>query len=462
MSGSVAVVLDALWQSFGWAPSDQGWDLRSGPTPVAGDLPVTDMATGAYAALAMAAAHLHSARGGDPLAPFVDRRLAGLALTGNDFVRIDGVEPDKWGPITGYFRCKDGGYVYLHGQFPHLRDGLLNLFGAQLDRTSMAAALQNWNAQDAETAGQERGLCVMRVRDRAEWEAHSQRAVLAKKPVAEMIELGNGTRPLPVAGSKPLSSVRVLDLSRVLAGPMAGRALAELGADVLRISAPNLPSLEQLVIDTGFGKRAAFADIKTEEGRANLNALISDADILIDGFRPGVLAAQGYGVENLRDLNPSLSIITLSAFSTDGPWGGRRGYDSYVQGGVGLTAPPVKGDPPIRLSTQPLDYLVGCLCACGGVIAMIKRMERQSHLIEMSLARTAMWVWELADQLGPDTSAPAANMTIEDLRAEGLIRQTDSAFGLLETLAPPYGFDGALIEWASPPPRLGSAAPDWF
>lgn len=460
MSSAVQRALSSILNSAGWSPSKNDLVVHDDKAGVSGALPVSDMAAAAYGALALAAADLHQARGGKRLTPFVDRRHAGIALTGNDYVRIDGKAPDKWGAVTGYFRCRDGAYVYLHGQFPHLKAGLLDLFGVVEYRAKMAEAVAQWTADEAEAAGQARGLCVLKVRDRAEWQAHDQCAALSRKPLVAMAPLGK-SKALPPASDLPLSGIRVLDLSRVIAGPMAGRALAELGADVIRISAPDLPSLEPLVIDTGFGKRAAFADIRTDEGRAALTGLIRGADILIDGFRPGALAAKGFSADAMMAANPSLTIIDLSAFSNVGPWAGRRGYDSYVQAGIGLTAPETKGEAPVRLSTQPLDYLTGALCAFGGVLSLLLRPNTGSRHVEMSLARTGMWVSEMADALPPEPSPSAENATFGKLKADGLIRKMTSDFGEVMALAPPYGFNGERIGWRSPPCRLGSSAPTW-
>ena len=461
MTAAVDCALASILSTVDWRPSESSLIIHDTALGVAGDLPVSDMAEAAYGALALAAAELHTVRGGAQLKPFVDRRRAGLALTGNDYVRIDGETPDKWGAVTGYFRCSDGAYVYLHGQFPHLKDGLLDLFGVNEDRAEMTAAVAKWTADEAEVAGQARGLCVLKVRDRKTWETHPQFKALSQQALVELSPMG-AAKPLPSAGNMPLSGIRVLDLSRVIAGPMAGRALAELGADVIRISAPDLPSLEPLVIDTGFGKRAAFADLNTSAGKAALKRLIRDADIIIDGFRPDALAAKGFSVEDMMEMNPSLSIIDLSAFSNVGPWARRRGYDSYVQAGIGLTAPKQKGNAPGRLSTQPLDYLTGALCAFGGVLSLLSRPVSGPLHVEMSLARTGMWVWDMADVLPVDPSLPAENASFEELNSAGLIHQFDTDFGKVEALAAPYGFDQRFVEWSGAPHRLGSSETVWL
>lgn len=447
-------VLESVAASVGWAPASERLQVVPGAARVATSHPVSDMAAGAYGALALAAADY---AGGAPT-PVVDRAHAGVALAGNEYLTIDGAAPETWDPITGYYRCADERFVYLHANFPHLREGLLRLFGAENDRASMAARLSAWTAAGAEETAQAAGLCCMMTRSRAEWEAHPQRAALAAQPLIRIAEIGAGGRPPRRLDGRPLAGLRVLDLSRVIAGPMAGRALAELGAEVLRVSAPDLPHIPGLVVDTGFGKRAAFADLTTENGRAALRALAAEADVVIDGFRPGALAAKGFGPKALAALNPGVTVVTLSAFSDVGPWAGRRGYDSYVQGGVGLAA----GAPPRRLPCQPLDYLTGCLCAFGAVVALTRRRETGgARLVEMSLARTAMWVWEMSDLLGPDTEAPGANIGREDAAARGWIRRMETRRGAVAALAPPYRFAEDPLDWAGPPPVLGEDPPAW-
>ncbi|MEO1611269.1 MAG: CoA transferase [Pseudomonadota bacterium] len=464
MTAAARAALASVMAEAGWDGDVARLEIADAPSAIASPLPISDAAAAAYGALALAAAEFGDLRGVS-LTPRVNRRLAGLANAGNEYLTVDGIAPKTWGNITGYYRCKDGGSVYCHGIFEHLRDGLLDLFGAEDDRASMAARLAAWTAEEAEAAGQSRGLCVMRQRTRAEWEAHPQRAELAAQPLLriEPFSDGGGARralpPLSHDGG-PLAGVRVLDLTRVIAGPMAGRALAELGADVLRVSGPGLPFIEPLVIDTGFGKRNAEINLRSEAGRATLAALIRDADILIDGYRPGALAAKGFGTEALAALNPGLIHVRVSAFSDVGPWAGRRGYDSYVQSGVGLTAPADPDDPPVRLPCQPLDYLTGCLSACGAILGLIRReASGRGAVAEMSLARTAMWIWEMADALGPDPAPPARNPTEAEARGEGFIREMDSGFGKVGALAPPYGFKEREAEWRAPPLPLGTAAP---
>ncbi|MEM7213275.1 MAG: CoA transferase, partial [Pseudomonadota bacterium] len=268
-----------------------------------------------------------------------------------------------------------------------------------------------------------------------------------------------GRRAQPAEpGDAPLAGVRVLDLSRVIAGPMMGRTLAEHGAEVLRVGAPHLPSFEGLVINTGFGKRAAFCDLRDAVGRDALAALIREADVLIDGYRPGALAGHGFGLEDLQRLNPELVYLTLSAFGETGPWGGRRGYDTYVQCATGLSQDGPDG--PTRLPCQPLDYLSGYLGAASAMVALQRRIEEGGFWrVELALARTAIWVWEMTDLLAHETDPPAANPSLTEVGS--IMVEMDSGFGQLRAMRPAVGLSQTPPMWRSAPVPLGSSEAVW-
>ena len=438
------------------------------PTGLATWMPIADMAAGAQGLVGLASAALHEARGGPAQSVSVDRWAASLSMTASQYLTVNGEKPLGWDPLTGYFPTADG-WVYLHCQFPHLRDRLLAAFGWPNDPDHVKAALVKMPAHEVEDRAAEAGVCAIMRRDRATWEAHPQAVELARNPVVRLdrLETGvatasSGSVPRAVLGGKagamPLEGVRVLDLSRVIAGPMMGRTLAEHGAEVLRIGAEHLPFFEALVINTGFGKRAAYCDLRESTGRAALQALIREADVLIDGYRPGALAQHGFGLEDLQALNPDLVYLTLSAVGKTGPWGGRRGYDTYVQGATGLS----QGGPdgPTRLPCQPLDYLSGYLGAASVMVALRRRMAQGGFWrAELALARTAMWVWEVTDLLPRETNPPACNPSLEDV--EPIMQEMDSDFGRLRAMRPAVSLPDTPPKWRSPPVPLGSSRPVW-
>ena len=462
-----------LARDLGWpdAPIDR-LSVDPTPTALATWMPIADMAAAAQGLVGLAAAAMHEARGGPAQDVAVDRWSASLSMTASAYLTVDGEKPVSWDPLTGYFRAADG-WVYLHCQFPHLRDRLLEAFALPNDRDAVIAALAKLPAQQIEDRAAQAGGCAIMRQDRTTWDKHPQAAELKRRPVISLERVAdlptgpsNGTRAQAGrrrllnawTGRSPLEGVRVLDLSRVIAGPMMGRTLAEHGAEVLRIGASHLPVFEGLVINTGFGKRSAHVDLRTDAGRDTLASLIREADILIDGFRPGALAALGLGQKTLQDLNPNLIYLTLSAFGETGPWGGRRGFDTYVQCATGLSMDGPDG--PTRLPCQPLDYLSGYLGGAAAMVALQRRIaEGGFWRIELALARTAIWLWEMTDRLPAEVDPPKATPSLGD--AAPVMIEMASNFGHLRAMCPAVSLSDTPPEWRGPPVPLGSSDPVW-
>ncbi|MEO1494255.1 MAG: CoA transferase [Pseudomonadota bacterium] len=454
-----------LAAEHGWTDPPLDWLAVAGtPSALATDLPIADMATAAQGLVGLSAAALHARRGGPEQTVTVDRRAASMSMTASAYLLVNGERATAWDPLTGYFAAADG-WVYLHCQFAHLRDRLLAAFGLPNDPDTVRAALAGMPAQKIEDVAAAAGVCAIMRRDRATWQAHPHGRHLAGLPVLQLGRQGCVTdapyaqRPVGCVRDAPLSGVRVLDLSRVIAGPMIGRTLAEHGADVLRIAGPELPFFEGLVINTGFGKRAAHIDLTSDAGREAFASLVRDADVVIDGYRPGALARRGFGPESLRALQPDLIYLTLSAFGETGPWGGRPGFDTYVQGATGLSQDGPDG--PTRLPCQPLDYLTGYLGAATIMTALRRRLDEGGGWhAELSLARMAMWIWQEADRHGRDPDAPAANPDIRDV--DELRWEMASEFGVLSALAPAVHLSETPPRWRTPPVPLGTHAPEWL
>lgn len=442
------------------APIDQ-IDVDMTPTGLATWMPIADIAAGAQGLVGLASAALHQSRGGAEQRVHIDRWAASLSMTASQYLTVDGEKTVGWDPLTGYFRTADG-WVYLHCQFPHLRDRLLQAFGWPNDAAIVKVALAEMPGQLVEDRAATAGVCAIMRRDRATWEAHPQARELAKQPVVKLERFGGFKGPRGglkgASGTAPLDGIRVLDLSRVIAGPMIGRTLAEHGCEVLRIGAEHLPSFDGLVINTGFGKRAAFCDLREPAGRETLAGLIREADVLIDGYRPGALAGYGFGLDQLQQMNPELVYVTLSAFGETGPWGGRRGYDTYVQCATGLSQDGPDG--PTRLPCQPLDYLSGYLGAAAAMVALHRRMSEGGFWrAELALARTAMWLWEMTDLLPHETHPPAANPSLEDVAP--IMTEMQSSFGRLRAMRPAVTLSKTPPHWQNAPMPLGSSAAQW-
>ena len=448
----------SLSEMLGWP--DAPWDrveVTQTPTGLATWMPIADMAAAAQGLVGLAAAALHEARSGPSQTVTVDRWAASLSMTSAAYLTVDGEKAVTWDPLTGYHRTADG-WVYTHCQFAHLRDRLLAAFDLPNDPDIVKARFAEMSAQQIEDIAQAAGVCGIRLRSRAEWEAHAHGQHLSDKPVIDLARVGDAPPPALPLGEAPLSGVRVLDLSRVIAGPTIGRTLAEHGAEVMRIGAAHLPSFDSLVIDTGFGKHAAFVDLREAEGRETLARLIRDADVLVDGYRPGALAGRGFAPDELMRLNPSLVYIGLSAFGETGPWGGRRGYDTYVQAGTGLSAEGPDG--PTRLPCQPLDYLGGYFGAASAMVALRRRLsEGGSWRIDLALARNAGWIWQWTDALGSEPAPPASNPSLEEVAR--LKVEMDSDFGRISSLGPARSLSVTPPVLRSAPVRLGSDQPVW-
>lgn len=460
MSDRTHRALQSILGSVGWenAPLD-ALQLTPSSNVLPTGLPIGPMACAALGATGLAAAALWQSRSGKLQRVGVDMRAATLAMTSATYLRVNGEPVKSWDPVTGYYPVRDGQWVYLHGNFAHLRDGLLKLFGVPNDAAALRKALQNWSAAEVEAAAGERGLCGVSVRTRAAWEAHPQALATATLPLIEMTRIGDAPPRAFNEGARPLSGVRVLDLSRVIAGPMSARTLAEHGATVLQVGASHLPSIESLVIDTGFGKQSCAINLETAGGSEQLHELIDGTDVFLNAYRPGTLERRGFSPAALAKRRPGIIYVTITAFSRAGPWAQRRGYDTLVAAASGLTWSGA-GDP-ARLPCQPLDYLTGYLGAFGAMLALQRRAEEGgSWHVQLSLERTSAWIREMTDTLGREPSLAAAEppaSTINDLYAE-----TPSRFGMLRHLKPVVQMAETPARWTAPPVPLGSDPAAWL
>jgi hypothetical protein len=292
------------------------------------------------------------------------------------------------------------------------------------------------------------------------WLKHPHAKALAELPLLTIEKIGEApTKPWP-AGDRPLAGVRVLDLSRVIAGPVAGRTLAAHGADVLLIAGPELPQIDWLTIDNGRGKLSSFVELKSEEGRATLRALLKDADIFSQGFRPQSLAALGFSAEEAASINPGIVFVSMCAYGHAGPWASRRGFDSLVQTTTGFNHAEGQAagvDGPKELPSQMLDHATGYLMAFGAMMAKARQArEGGSWHVRLSLAQTGRWLWNLGRIEGA--------MKKPDLPAETVqkyIQPMPSGFGELSAVRHSAILSKTPARWARPAMPLGSHAPMW-
>lgn len=461
MSNRSRIALDSLLAAAGWedAPLDR-LSIAEHPPLLATHWPIAPMASAVLAAVGLAVSRIADLRTGHAPRIHVDSRSAELAMASSSHLLVDGRPAKFRDPFTGFYRARGGEWVYLHGNFPHLRDGLLAMLGVDNDLEAIAAAVRERDAGEIEADSIARNLCAARVRSRAGWLAGPQAAAPGAQPPIRFEKLAEAPpRVWPPDAAHPLSGLRVLDLTRVIAGPMGGRTLAEHGATVMRVAGPGLPAITSLVIDTGFGKLSAMLDLNDPAGRDALARLVREGDVFIDGYRPGALAARGFGPEALSALNPGHVSVKLTAFGAGSGWQGRRGYDSLVQATTGMAAAGPDGRP-MLLPCQPIDYLSGYLIGFAAMVALIRQAREGGRWhVAASLAATAEWMWRMRAVLGDEADPPAASPRAGEATARCDTHRT--AFGTVQALRPALLLDGAPAVWARLPVPLGSDPAQW-
>ncbi|MFI7626832.1 CoA transferase [Microbispora rosea] len=389
----------------------------------------------------------------------IDVRHAAVAFQSERHFRTDGKAMDVWAALSGDYRTSDG-WVRLHCNFDHHRDAAVRALGLPpgSGKEDVGRACAGRTGVEIEDEVIREGGCAAAMRSRAEWLAHPQARALAGLPLVGVSRLsvrggvlGDLGTGLPAGIERPLGGVRVLDLTRVIAGPVAARALAAYGADVLRVGAAHLPEVPGLVVETAFGKRSCHIDLRSQADR--LRELVRQADVVIQAYRPGALRARGFGPDDLAALRPGIVCVDISAYGARGPWASRRGFDSLVQMACGIAHENGDGLRPSPLPAQALDHGTGYLAAFGAVAALLRRgAEGGSWHVEVSLARTAAWL----DDLGRIDGAGVPQPRVEDLLAT-----MDSPFGTLTYVTPPGAIDGTRPRWTSPPPRQGEHPAAW-
>jgi len=422
---------------------------------------VAAAAQSSVAAAGVAAAHLWKLRTGQSQEVAVDMRHAVVECRSERYLRVDGKPPPPaWDTIAGIYRTRDGRFVRLHTNFPHHRKAVCRLLDCKAERDAVQAALMQWDAESFETAAYAAGGVVSIMRSHEEWCGLPQAKALAALPVLAIEKIGEAApKPWP-QGDRPLSGLRVLDLSRVIAGPVAGRTLAAHGADVMLISGADLPAIPWLTIDTGRGKLTSFVDLKSGKGRAQLRDLLTEADIFSQGYRPLALAHLGFSPQDAARINPGIVCVSLSAYGHAGPWAQRRGFDSLVQTATGFNHAEGRAaglDGPKELPAQILDHTTGYLMAFGAMMAKARQSyEGGSWHVRVSLAQTGRWIWNLGRV--PD------GLATEDLRGEAIalfVEEASSGFGQLKFISHSAKLSKTPAFWARPAMPLGSHAPQW-
>jgi len=455
-------ILTDLWHRAGGEPAALAAVTLSGEEPqLPSSFRIAAAAQANIAAAGLAAAYIWRLRSGEAQEVGVDMRHAVVECRSERYLRVDGKPPPPaWDPTAGIYRTRDGRFVRLHTNFPHHRAAVCKVLNCQQEREAIQAALMQWDGEAFESAAYASGAVVALMRSHQEWSVHQHAKALAELPPFTIEKIGEAPpKPWP-AGGRPLAGLRVLDLSRVIAGPVAGRTLAVHGADVLLISGPELPTVPWLTIDTGRGKLTSFVELKSEAGRATLRELLAQADIFSQGYRPCAIASLGFSPDEAAQTSPGIVYVSLSAYGHAGLWAERRGFDSLVQTATGFNHAEGQAagiDGPKELPAQMLDHATGYLMAFGAMMAKVRQArEGGSWLVRVSLAQTGRWLWNLG--------RVADGLKTKDLTAEAvlpLVEEQPSGFGMLRTVSHAAKLSKTPAFWARPAMPLGSHPPEW-
>jgi crotonobetainyl-CoA:carnitine CoA-transferase CaiB-like acyl-CoA transferase len=429
-----------------------------------------EAAAAAIAAGATVAADIWTLRSGERQTVTVNTREAAAGLTGflHQKFADKARAPDPRGQLAasrtaanGFHKTRDGRFVFLHPSFPASTARLLKVLDCPDTPEAVAATMLKWDGLAFETAVAATGACAALARTPEEWDTSEQGRILATRPVVEVVKLGDGTpEPFAPAGAAPLSGIRVLDLTRVLAGPTCGRTLAQFGAEVLTISSPNLPSVPYFVSDTGHGKRAAFVDLATEAGRATLSDLVRAGDVFAQGYRQGALERHGFGPLQLAALRPGIVCTEINCYGHEGPWRGRPGWEQLGQTVSGLAVVQGGAEGPRLLPGAVTDYTTGFLAAFGTLIALQRRaLYGGSYLVRVSLAQTAMWI------RGLGLAREARLSEVQALSTDEIARfsiRSETGFGAMTHLRPPVRMSATPARWRRGVVPLGTDAAAWL
>ena len=452
--------LGDVWRWVGGADEALARVTLTGADPILPtNFKIGTAATAVIGATGLAAAELWRGRTGREQRVSVDMRAAVAAFRSERYLRQDGHQPYDRDPLFGFYPTVDGRWVQIHSNFPHHRAGILALLGCEGTRDAVAAAVAKWKAGDLEDAVAAAGLVAGMVRSREEWREHPQGRAVGALPLIEVLRIGDSAPEPAGRGDRPLTGVRVLDLTRVIAGPVCGRALASHGADVLYVASPRLPNIESHVMDNGFGKLSTWIDLERPDGAETMRQLARGADVFSQGYRPGALARHGLAPEDLARLRPGIVCVSLCAYSHEGPWRERRGFETLVQSVSGMAhehGRSAGADAPKHLPAQVVDHGTGYLAALGALIALGRRArEGGSYHVRVSLAQTGWWV----DSLGRVDGLATPDQTLGDI--DDLLAERDTAFGRLRHVTPAARLSDTPCSWTRPPVPLGTHPAAW-
>lgn len=420
-----------------------------------GPLDVEGLAVGAVAAAASAANAVARARDSSWRC-FVASGLVGASFGSIERLRIDGEPLRPWGELSGFFRSRDG-WIRLHGNYAHHAEVIRAVLGVA-NRVEAQAAIQERDTEELERTLRAAGGIAGAVRTPEAWRSHPHHAAaVADRPLVALSTPTGAGGPLSASNSLPLQGIRVLDLTRVIAGPTAARFLGALGADVLRLDNPARPELLDQHLDTGFAKRTALLDLGEPEQLDAGRRLAGGADIVLTGYRPGAMARFGLDRETLLAQDPHLVVVELSAWGDAGPWGAERGFDSIVQAvcGIATTYADEEGRPG-ALPVQALDHATGYLMATAAMRLLVRRPHEGGCCARLALLRTADWL------LRQPGTGLAASDTFDGPESALWLASAESPYGRIDHVRPPLFSGDVPLDFPSAPRRYGQDAPEWW
>jgi crotonobetainyl-CoA:carnitine CoA-transferase CaiB-like acyl-CoA transferase len=453
--GCARSFLSAIWRELRVQPDAQSLVSFTESGRFGGVFPVTDLAAASVASAGLSVADFLGLSGPRP-AVHADSRLSSLWF-GKSLHPIGWQVPPLWDPIAGDYEAADG-WIRLHTNAPHHRAAALHVLGVQPDKAATAAAVRTWHAERLEKEIVDAAGCAAAMRTQAEWRSHAQGQTVSSEPLIRFRQTEAGAPGSPWhSPRRPLQGIRVLDLTRVLAGPVATRFLAGLGADVLRLDPPDWNE-DAVVPEMTLGKRCARLDLRAPDGKKTFAQLLANANILVHGYRPGALDKLGFSERERHAIRPGLVDVSLDAYGWTGPWKGRRGFDSLVQMSSGIAAAGMHllgRDRPTPLPVQALDHATGYLMAAAAIRGLGEQEKSgQGSIWQLSLARTAgLLTSSGAEPISQSLTSPRPDDMSED------IEQT--SWGPARRMRPPLTISGAPLSWDYPASALGWSAPAW-
>lgn len=416
----------------------------------------------ALGACGVAAATLWQERTGQGQTVHVNTARATASLLSAFLVQLDGqplTRRDRrvGNPLVDFHRCRDGRWIHLHGALQHLAAGTLKVLNCGPDPRQVSAAVARWDAEELENALADAGMCGVMVRSSDEWQATPQGQALKTLGRIQIDKLGDS--PPEAVGDlrRPLGGVRVLDLTRILAGPTIGRILAEHGADVMLVNSPHLQNSMPFVMDTGHGKRSVYLDLTNQAQAQKLHKLAEGADVFVQGYRAGTLAKRGFGATELATARPGIIYVTVNCYGAVGPWQNRPGWEQLAESVSGIAQRQGDASRPALVPAAVCDYVTGQLGALGVMAALYRRAhEGGNYHVQVSLCQTANWIISLGVDLDRSQAQSLHSATLAPW-----METVETNFGRLTYLAPVVQLSATPGRYPRPVVPLGYDAPAW-